>query len=155
VSEDEKTRIIAWNRELTAAHQRLRQALGVTREALGPGGTGSAGADLVLYCHGFCAALSGHHVSEDTALFPELSARYPGLGPVIARLGQDHEMIAELLIAFNRALTTSATPGELARHLDGLSAIMESHFSYEERQLLDVLAALDLDADPRALLGPL
>jgi hemerythrin-like domain-containing protein len=155
VSEDEKSRLIAWNRELTAAHQRLRRALGVTRDVLGPGDTGPAGADLVLYCHGFCAALSGHHVSEDTALFPELSARYPGLRPVIEKLGQDHETIAELLVTFSRALTTSATPGELARHLDGLSAIMESHFSYEERQLLDVLSALDLNADPRALLGPL
>ena len=36
-----------------------------------------------------------------------------------------------------------------------LSAIMESHFRYEERQLLDALSALDLEADPHALLGPL
>ena len=65
----------------------------------------------MLYCQGFCAALKEHHVSEDVALFPELSVRHPTL-------------------------------------------IMESHFRYEERQLLDVLSALDLVADPRALLGP-
>jgi hypothetical protein len=35
VSEDDKSRLIAWNRELTAAHQRLRQALRVTRDAAG------------------------------------------------------------------------------------------------------------------------
>jgi hypothetical protein len=69
VSEEEKNRLIAWNRELTAAHQRLRQALRVTR--------------------------------------------------------------------------------------DGLSAIMESHFNYEERELLGILSALHLAADPQALLGPL
>jgi hypothetical protein len=51
--------------------------------------------------------------------------------------------------------TAPAAPAELLRHLDGLSAIMESHFSYEERQLLYVLAALDLEADPHTLLGPL
>lgn len=159
MSEDEKNRLIAWNHELTAAHQRLRQALRVTREALGAGlgagDTGPPGADLLLYCHGFCAALSGHHVSEDSALFPELSARHPGLRPVIAKLAQDHEMIAALLTQFGHALNAPATPGELARHLDGLSAIMESHFSYEERQLLGILSSLRLSADPHTLLGPL
>lgn len=155
VREDEKNRLVAWNRELTAVHQRLRQALRVTRDALGTGQAGPAAADLLLYCHGFCAALSGHHRSEDAALFPELSARHPALRPVIAKLGADHELIAALLAQFGDAVTAAAAPGELARHLDGLGAIMESHFRYEERQLLDVLSALDLEADPHALLGPL
>jgi len=154
VREDGKHRLIAWNRELTAAHQRLRQALRVTRDSLDLGDAGAARADLLLYCHGFCAALSGHHRSEDTALFPELSARHPALAPVIAKLAADHEMIAALLAQFGDALT-AATPDELARYLDGLSAIMESHFRYEERELLGTLAALNLDADPRALLGSL
>jgi hemerythrin-like domain-containing protein len=159
VSEEEQNRLIAWNRELTAAHQRLRQALRVTRDALDAGldagDTRPAGADLLLYCHGFCAALSGHHASEDAALFPELSARHPGLRPVIAKLAQDHEMIAALLTQFGHAITAAAAPDELARHLDGLSAIMESHFNYEERELLGILSALHLAADPQALLGPL
>ena len=155
MSEGEKNRLLAWNRELTAAHQRLRQALRVTRDALDAGDVESAGADLLLYCHGFCAALSGHHSSEDAALFPELSARHPRLRSTIAKLVQDHELIAALLTQFSHALTASATPDELVRHLDGLSAIMESHFSYEERQLLDTLSALDLAADPHAVLGPL
>jgi hemerythrin-like domain-containing protein len=144
VSEDEKSRLIAWNRELTAAHQRLRQALHDARDALDAGDAGPAGADLVLYCHGFCAALSGHHLSEDESLFPALSARHPGLRPVIAKLTQDHEMIAALLAQLGHAVTAAAAPDELARHLDGLSAIMESHFSYEERQLLGILSALQL-----------
>lgn len=155
MSEDEKNRLIAWNRELTAAHQRLRLALRVARDALSAEDAQPAVADLLLYCHGFCAALSGHHVSEDAALFPELSARHPELRSTIATLVQDHEMIAALLTQFDHALTTAPMPGALVRHLDGLSAIMESHFNYEERQLLDTLSALDLEADPHALLGPL
>ena len=155
MSADEKNRLIAWNRELTAVHQRLRQALQVARDAGGAGDAGAAGADLLLYCRGFCAALSGHHVSEDAALFPELSARHPALRPTIAKLMQDHEMIAALLAQLERALATAATPTELIRHLDGLSAIMESHFNYEERQLHDLLAKLHLDADPHTILGPL
>jgi hypothetical protein len=64
-------------------------------------------------------------------------------------------MTAALLTPLDRALTSSAAPSELALHLDGLSAIMESHFQYEERQLLGTLATLDLAAGPRAVLGPL
>jgi len=155
VREDHQSRLVAWNRELTAAHQRLRQALRVARDALGAGDVEPARADLLLYCHGFCAALSGHHVSEDTALFRELSARHPGLRSTIAKLMQDHEMIAALLTQFDQAMTASAAPDELMRHLDGLSAIMESHFNYEERKLLEPLSTLVLEADPHTLLGPL
>jgi hypothetical protein len=32
---------------------------------------------------------------------------------------------------------------------------MESHFRYEERQLLAVLETLQLEGEPRAVLGPL
>jgi hemerythrin-like domain-containing protein len=148
-SEAEGSRLIAWNRELTAAHQRLRQALRLVRAGEAPR------ADLILYCQGFCAALKGHHVSEDKALFPELSARHPELGPTIAKLVQDHQMIASLLAQLEQALMSAASPDELARHLDGFSAIMESHFSYEERQLGEILSALELAADPHTLLGPL
>jgi hemerythrin-like domain-containing protein len=155
MSEGEKNRLIAWNRELAAAHERLRQALRVTRDALDPEDVESVGADLLLYCHGFCAALHGHHVSEDAALFPELSTRHPNLRSTIAKLARDHEMITALLAQFSHALTASATPDELARHLDGLGAIMESHFNYEERELVYALSTLDVAADPHALLGPL
>jgi hemerythrin-like domain-containing protein len=158
VSEGQKNRLIAWNRELAAAHQRLRQALHLARQAIDAGDStdaASAASDLLLYCKGFCAALEGHHLSEDAALFPELTARHPELRPAITKLRQDHEMIASLVAQFAHALSAGDPPAVLVSHLDGLSAIMESHFRYEERELLGTLAALDLDADPRNLLGPL
>ncbi|MCF6467963.1 hemerythrin domain-containing protein [Nonomuraea sp. MG754425] len=155
MGEGEQHRLTAWNLELQAAHQRLRRALRLARESLEAGDPTAARADLLLYCKGFCAALDGHHVREDAGLFPELSARHPSLRPTIAKLRQDHEMIAVLLERFDRAITSGATPNEQAMHLDGLSAIMESHFRYEERELLGVLSTLDLDADPHDLLGPL
>ena len=37
---------------------------------------------------------------------------------------------------------------------EGIAAIMESHFRYEERQLLAVLDTLTLDADPHDVLRP-
>ena len=41
------------------------------------------------------------------------------------------------------------------RHLDGIEAVMESHFRYEERALLSVLDGLSLEADPGQVLDPL
>jgi hemerythrin-like domain-containing protein len=158
VPEAEPHRLIAWDRELADAHQRLRQALQVARAALDTGdtvGVQSARADLTLYCHGFCAALGGHHGREDAALFPRLFADDPALQPALAKLRQDHELIASLLTQFDQAISSDAPPAELSLQLDGLAAIMESHFRYEERQLLGPLSAFELDADPHTVLGPL
>lgn len=64
-------------------------------------------------------------------------------------------MIAHLLGGLQDAVDRTASPVELERHLDGIAAVMESHFRYEERQLLDVLTDLELAADPADVLGPL
>nr|WP_209311284.1 hemerythrin domain-containing protein [Streptomyces spiramenti] len=138
-------------------HGRLREALLVVEESLDDHrpGTTSGVRDLLLYCRGFCGALSGHHRAEDTTLFPELSARHPELRETLTKLAQDHSMIEYLLTGFERAARDSASAAELSRHLAGVSAVMETHFRYEERRLLGVLSALELDADPGEVFGPL
>lgn len=138
------------------AHQRLRRALEVTRAAVAEGvEIPPVERDLLLFCHGFCVALDGHHRAEDDALFPALLAERPGLEEVVRYLRQDHSMIAHLLHALRAALGEGRAADELMRHLDGIGAIMESHFRYEERQLLDVLAEVTLPIDVPAALGPL
>ena len=149
------SRLIAWNDELLKAHQRLREALRVARASVNAGDAASARSDLALYCHGFCVALGAHHVGEDTVLFPVLSERYPELRKMITLLTQDHDMIATLLADFDRAVSSGADVDALDRHLTGLAAIMESHFKFEERKLLEVLEGLSLDADPRVVFGGL
>ncbi len=57
-------------------------------------------------------------------------------------------MIAHLLGGLQAAVERRASRAELDRHLEGIEAIMESHFRYEERQLTTVLGALALDAAP-------
>ena len=111
--------------------------------------------DLMLYCHGFCLALRGHHQSEDAGLFPALRARHPELAEAIAKLAHDHELIAVLLADLDRALTAAGKSEQLNAQLDGIAAIMESHFQYEERQLLGPLSRMQTDARPQDLLGPL
>ena len=64
-------------------------------------------------------------------------------------------MMAHLLGGLQQAVDSGAGPNELGRHLEGLAAIMESHFRYEERQLLHVLDSLELDAEVSAAYGPL
>lgn len=156
MTEGEQTRLVAWGREMRAVHERLREALRVTRTALGDGETGeSVARDLLLFCRGFCAALTGHHQGEDRELFPVIASAHPELRDTLRYLQQDHSMISHLVAELQAAVGRAAPAAELDRHLEGIAAIMESHFRYEERQLLSVLETLALDAHPHDVLGPL
>ncbi|MGI6879140.1 hemerythrin domain-containing protein [Microbacterium sp. gxy059] len=155
MSEGETTRLIAWARELTAVHARLRRAIRVAEDAAGDGAAQRASRDLLLFCHGFCAALSAHHVGEDRTLFPAIAAAHPELGETIRLLEQDHSMIGHLLDGLRSAVDEGGSPERLRVHLEGIGAIMESHFRYEERALGQVLETLELDRPPGEVFGPL
>lgn len=115
--------------------------------------SGAIAADLLLHCHGFCVALDGHHRSEDAGLFPRIAEARPDLAPVLERLTHDHAMMRQLVGALAAALDSGADPATLHGHLDGLDAIMESHFGYEERSLLGELDGIRIDLDPREAFG--
>jgi hemerythrin-like domain-containing protein len=149
-------RLIAWDQELRAAHTRLRAALTATREAVDRGEAApEATSELLLYCIGFCAALDGHHGAEDRALFPVLRAEHPELGGMIDKLMQDHSMLAHLLASLRSAAERGEDAATIGGHLDGIGAIMESHFRFEEREILGPLRAIALDDDVKTVLGPL
>lgn len=152
----DRARLIAWSHELRGVHGRLREALTVTRQALADGQpVEPATRDLLLFCHGFCAALTAHHEGEDRHLFPAIAEQFPRLRDILHRLQQDHSMISHLLTGLQAAVARRAGPAELLRHLEGVAAIMESHFRYEERQLLTVLETLELDTELSTVLGSL
>jgi len=156
VTERETNRLIAWSKELRRVHERLREALRVAQEAVAADSVDTERArDLLLYCHGFCVALDRHHKGEDRTLFPAIEAAHPELAPVLEALQRDHSMIEHLIRGLSEALDRSAPPSEVSMHLEGIAAIMESHFRYEERQLLVVLETLALDASVESTLGPL
>jgi iron-sulfur cluster repair protein YtfE (RIC family) len=123
--------------------QRLRSATHEARED--PAG-------LREHCAAFCRALTIHHTSEDTHAFPLLAAEAPELRPVLAKLAEDHVLIAGLLQQVEELvvrLPAAPSPEELRRFeqaLDGIAAIMESHFSFEERRILDALDELNPEA---------
>ena len=125
MTEGENARLIAWSHELRAVHERLRKALRVTRTALDEGApTEQATRDLLLFCHGFCTALTEHHVGEDRMLFPAIAAARPELGETLRRLTQDHSMIAHLIGGLEAATRRAATRAEIDQHLEGIAAIM-------------------------------
>lgn len=147
-------RLVAWHHEMLRVHARLREALDVVRDAAAAGADVPAPErELLLFCHGFCHALSRHHAGEDDGLFPALVRRRPDLVGVVRRLEQDHSMIEHLLHGLRHALDTGADVATVDRHLEGVSAVMESHFRYEERELLGPLEEL-VDDGPALPLSP-
>ena len=143
-------RVAALSEQLTQVHQSLRERLASLRQEAagntGPRATAAAlPGDLLSHCVGFCAAIRTHHSGEDGQLLPLLRAAAPELAPVIDKLTEDHELVAGILRRIQELLTPGqilSGPGALARELDGLTAILESHFSYEERRIARALDAL-------------
>jgi hypothetical protein len=149
-----RERVQAWGRELIQVHQQLRERLERARADLAAGHpAGTPAARLTLPCAGFCRALARHHGAEDRALFPQVLAAHPDLARDVARLAEDHRLLAGLLRDLER-VTGRSDPQETARHLDGIEAIMESHFAFEERKLAALLDVLAPDAaSPADVLG--
>jgi iron-sulfur cluster repair protein YtfE (RIC family) len=136
-------RAVAFSRQLAQAHQELRRR--VTRLQSTLGRTGTDAEALATHCLAFCAALTSHHQGEDDGMFAELARARPDLAGKIGKLVEDHEIIGTILhrvadLAERARGADDAALASLKGELDGLAAIMESHFRFEERA---VSAALD------------
>lgn len=145
VATNDGQRAVAFSSQLRQAHQQLRDQLTRIRGELGQNDHMETG--LQAHCLAFCSALTTHHVGEDDGMFRELLDARPDLAPVIQNLIDDHAAIAAILLqARTLATQVKTTPAQslrgLRRELDGLAAIAESHFGYEERT---ISAALDND----------
>lgn len=136
------TGVVALSLQLAQAHQELRRRIELLKAGFDqpqPART------LRTHCLAFCAALTSHHQGEDGGLFADLLRQRPDLSGTIAKLVEDHEMIASILarvaeIGGQISGSAGSAPESIRRELDGLTAIMESHFAYEERA---IGAALD------------
>ncbi len=140
-------RAAALSVQLIRVHQALREQLAGLRRELAAGRDPGPADDvipeqLLSRCVTFCAAIGTHHAGEDSQLLPALRAAAPGLAPVIDNLIEDHALVAGLLGQVRGLLATDQEPDTLARELGGLTAILESHFGYEERRIARALDAL-------------
>lgn len=143
-------RVAALSEQLIKVHQLLREQLASLRQEVasdgGPRAAGTAlGEDLLSHCLSLCGAIHTHHTGEDDQLLPALAAAAPELAPVIDNLIADHALVAGLLQRVRALLAPGrlpVSPDVLVRELDGLTAILESHFGYEERRIARALDTL-------------
>jgi hypothetical protein len=137
-----RDRVAALSEQLIHVHQALREQLAALRQAVaGP----ALPDDLLSHCLSFCSAIGRHHNGEDDQLWPALRVAAPELAPVIDNLIEDHHLVAGIVQRIRALLAPGQTPsgpGALSRELDGLTAILESHFSYEERRIASALDGL-------------
>jgi hypothetical protein len=85
-----------------------------------------------------------HHTEEDTTVFPLLAARHPELREVLDGLERDHRMVAGMLTRAAELARDLDVDGARAE-LDGLAALLESHFTWEEKRLVAALNAVRPD----------
>ncbi|WP_438483657.1 hemerythrin domain-containing protein [Streptomyces sp. S186] len=143
-------RTVALSRQLAQAHQELLRQLDEIRNSLGHRRLKDD--TLLTHCLAFCASLTTHHKGEDDGMFSQLLRARPDLTTTIAKLVEDHEVIASILSQVGE-LAEKATGLQgtalqsIGRELDGLAAIMESHFSYEERAISKALDDRAPDTD--------
>ncbi|MFI5912312.1 hemerythrin domain-containing protein [Dactylosporangium sp. NPDC051541] len=128
LSEFSPPRLAALGNQLIEIHQHLRSLLADSADL--PDFSRS----LRAHCLAFCGALDRHHTGEERGAFRALAASHPSLRPVLDELRRDHEQLAALL----RRVEANPTKAELA----GLAAVMESHFTFEEKRLAAVLNEL-------------
>lgn len=136
--------------QLSQAHQQLRRQITEIKASLGHRRLGDD--ELLTHCLAFCSALTTHHRGEDDGMFAQLQRDYPDLAPTIAKLVQDHTMIDSIVtqvrdLAIRATESRGPTLEAISRELDGLAAIMESHFGYEERAISKALDGLASDAE--------
>ena len=144
-------RLTAFGNQLVEVHIWLREQLADLRDAVDGyvAGSGLPPRDLRVHCLAFCSALTRHHTGEEGVAFPAIAGEHPELREVITELRTDHNRIDWILRSLELLLESlppepdPATAARVRAELDGLSAIMETHFVYEEKKLISALNALD------------
>ncbi|MPZ82139.1 MAG: LLM class flavin-dependent oxidoreductase [Actinophytocola sp.] len=103
---------------------------------------------LGAFCESYCRFVTVHHTLEDTSFFPQIRGADPRLGPVLDRLSEEHHMIHEVLDRVDAALVATVSDptgiAELGDAVDLLTDTLLSHLSYEERELVEPLARLEI-----------
>ena len=156
---------LASGHQLIDAHDHLRGELEQVRDlveqvAAGSIGVGQARSQintmamrqnnwtLGMYCESYCRLVTTHHSVEDVSLFPRLREADSRLAPVIDRLEDEHRVIHDVLEGVDKALVAlvdgSGDISGLRAAVDLVDDALLSHLSYEERELVEPLARLDV-----------
>jgi iron-sulfur cluster repair protein YtfE (RIC family) len=145
-------RLTAFGNQLIQVHDWLRKELARLHDDLGSVAAGRAERlrHLRAHCLTFCSALTRHHTGEDGGAFLVLAEQFPELRPVLEELAHDHDVVTGILERLEELVGAVGPESDAAeilhvqRELDGLTAIMESHFFYEEKRIVAALNSLDM-----------
>jgi hemerythrin-like domain-containing protein len=100
------------------------------------------------YCAAYCRLVTTHHTIEDQSMFPQMRRADPRLAPVIDRLEAEHGIIHGVLEDVDQALVAFVgdhpSTDRLRAVVDELTDTLRSHLAYEERELTEPLARLEL-----------
>ncbi|KAA9380396.1 LLM class flavin-dependent oxidoreductase [Microbispora cellulosiformans] len=156
----------AAGQRLVLIHDHLRRELTQVRDALEQVAAGRSDAaalrslineltmrqnywTLGTFCASYCRLLTTHHTIEDEHMFPMLAAAQASLAPVVERLEQEHEVIAEVLTGLDTALVAMIEDPDrldgVRAQVDLLSDVLLSHLRYEEEELVEPISRLGLD----------
>lgn len=138
-------RLTAFGNQLIEVHLWLREELAALRQdvdAYLAGGTRVR--DLRTHCLTFCSALDRHHNGENDFAFTKIAEQFPELSPVLEELRRDHQLVDDSLqrLGLVGELDRESDPTEFRRELDSLAALVETHFTYEEKRIVSALNAL-------------
>lgn len=155
----------AGQQTLLAIHEHLRQELARLRGVLVEVAAGRATAaearsylhrmtmrqnywTVGAFCAAYCRVVSVHHAIEDEHMFADLRAADQSLGPILARLREEHEGIADLLADVDAALVGMVEDDErlddARRAVDRLGEELIAHLRREEDQLLEPIGRLGI-----------
>jgi len=141
-------RLTAFGNQLIEVHLWLREELAALRQdvdAYLEGGTRVR--ELRTHCLTFCSALDRHHNGENDVAFLKVAEQFPELRPVLEELRRDHQLVDDSLQRLGTLvgeLDRESDPTEFRRELDGLAALVETHFTYEEKRIVAALNALNV-----------
>ncbi|WP_328896067.1 nitroreductase/quinone reductase family protein [Streptomyces sp. NBC_00236] len=132
----------------TEAHFAARAAHQGSGEPSAPG----LGLQIRQRCLAFCQALEFHHTSEDDHLFPGITRYHPELGAVFDRLRDEHRTVARIQndLAVLLAGVGIAEPQRFRAELAAMSAELNTHFDYEEKEIVPLLAGIPWPPAPPA-----
>jgi hypothetical protein len=135
---NDTSRFAAFGKQLIEVHDWLREELARLRA---DAAAGIQPKKLQAHCLSFCAAVTRHHTGEDEGAFPALARQFPELRPVLQELAADHGLVTLMLQRLEKLDFSDSAAA--TRELNGIEAILESHFTYEERKIVKALDSLD------------
>ncbi|MCX4986271.1 nitroreductase/quinone reductase family protein [Streptomyces sp. NBC_00572] len=138
--------LVTVHAELRAELAALREGLGSTSPDTAVGAAAASGApdlgrQLARHCLTFCGALHAHHHNEDS-VFDLLERQFPELSDSLARMREEHKVVARTVEELEALLTSGAAPAALRAEVDRLATRLEEHFTYEEAQLIPTLTRI-------------